>query len=656
MENHERVERELLEQCGQVATLVECFAWLQRCDECIERLEELCRVKRPRLTFGHRQSVVARIALLAGAKTQLERHFVHVGGGYASGEYASDNEQSLVWREIAAAFESRIVTGVVINSKHIEPRRILEDAGNVVLERVRDATERHGSVKVNTTFNGEFATNDKRANKSITTKNIEIYQYTDLREWYQRHIIEPTLTVDHFAWIKNLSHLVSSQLNRNKNCVKLRFIDSFKFLDTNLDKLGSFLSRDKLKIVHSKFSTLSDEEFELLTCKGVFPYEYVDCIDKLNERCLPPRESFYSLLMGDTVSESDYAHALPGFTWDAMLKYTRVRFELLADIDMIMFTERGIRGGRDYIELNTQFRTRAKNNFEKNLYKLRNNAIFGKTTENVRNHVDVKLISKWDGRYGAEAMIAKPNFHSRSVFAENLTAIEMNKNDQTPTTLVNNCVAFMFDEIRYELNGVEIDRNRNVGITSTLKNYMSLTYDKALIAMNAGWNTRSDTKERYFNFCMPLSMLLGFCENYKRLIVNPRHELILIRARNDNNCLVGNPITESKIELFKVQWRNVKLYLNSTFYPYDDLNLDFGKKRYAVLFDMYSRFHRAYYGIDCFETLLYQNESVKIATVDVRIEFDCKENVPANTTAYCPIIQDRVAQYNPLTNVVRKII
>ncbi|KYN50450.1 hypothetical protein ALC57_00087 [Trachymyrmex cornetzi] len=37
MENHERMERKLLEQCGQVATLVECFAWLQRCDECIKR-------------------------------------------------------------------------------------------------------------------------------------------------------------------------------------------------------------------------------------------------------------------------------------------------------------------------------------------------------------------------------------------------------------------------------------------------------------------------------------------------------------------------------------------------------------------------------------------------------------------------------------------
>ncbi|XP_050464322.1 uncharacterized protein LOC126858215 [Cataglyphis hispanica] len=69
----------------------------------------------------------------------------------------------------------------------------------------------------------------------------------------------------------------------------------------------------------------------------------------------------------------------------------------------------------------------ATNNFEKNLYKLMNNAVFGKTMENVRNHVNVKLLTKWDGRYGAEAMIAKPNFHSRSVFSENLVPVELRK-------------------------------------------------------------------------------------------------------------------------------------------------------------------------------------------------------------------------------------
>jgi len=55
--------------------------------------------------------------------------------------------------------------------------------------------------------------------------------------------------------------------------------------------------------------------------------------------------------------------------------------------------------------------------------------------------------------------------------------------------------------------------------------------------------------------------------------------------------------------------------------------------------------------IDCSR----QNESVKSGTVNVRLDFECKENVSANTTAYCLIIHDRVIQYNPLTNVVRKI-
>ncbi|KYQ50098.1 hypothetical protein ALC60_10819, partial [Trachymyrmex zeteki] len=129
-----------------------------------------------------------------------------------------------------------------------------------------------------------------------------------------------------------------------------------------------------------------------------------------------------------------YYYTLSDFTWD-MLKYTGVKFELLTDIDMVMFIERCIRGGLSQcsnryaqIEFNTKFRTLAKNEFEKNLYKLMNNAVFGKTMENVRNHVNVRLVIRWDEKYGAETMIAKPNFHSKSgffFFPENLVAIEM---------------------------------------------------------------------------------------------------------------------------------------------------------------------------------------------------------------------------------------
>jgi len=61
-----------------------------------------------------------------------------------------------------------------------------------------------------------------------------------------------------------------------------------------------------------------------------------------------------------------------------------------------------------------------KNDFDKNLYKLMNNVIFCKTMENMHNYVDERLMTQWKDRYGAETLIAKPNFYYRSVFSENL--------------------------------------------------------------------------------------------------------------------------------------------------------------------------------------------------------------------------------------------
>jgi len=76
----------------------------------------------------------------------------------------------------------------------------------------------------------------------------------------------------------------------------------------------------------------------------------------------------------------------------------------------------------DYIQLNIDFRTRANNDFEKNLYKLMNNTVFGKTMENVRNHADVRLLTKWGRRW-----LQNRIFHSRSVFSENLIATKKRK-------------------------------------------------------------------------------------------------------------------------------------------------------------------------------------------------------------------------------------
>lgn len=49
--------------------------------------------------------------------------------------------------------------------------------------------------------------------------------------------------------------------------------------------------------------------------------------------------------------------------------------------------------------------------------------------QDVRRHVDVKLVNKWEGRYGAQALIAKPNFHSYSIFEENLVAIQLTRTE-----------------------------------------------------------------------------------------------------------------------------------------------------------------------------------------------------------------------------------
>ncbi|XP_018404863.1 PREDICTED: uncharacterized protein LOC108781408 [Cyphomyrmex costatus] len=110
-------------------------------------------------------------------------------------------------------------------------------------------------------------------------------------------------------YISFTKHVKDTSDKDSRKSVKLRFIDSYKFLSAGLDKLASYLDKDKLKIVRSEFLALSDEDFDLLTRKGVFPYEYVDSVERLNDTRLPPRESFHSSLTGDTVSESDYAHA-----------------------------------------------------------------------------------------------------------------------------------------------------------------------------------------------------------------------------------------------------------------------------------------------------------------------------------------------------------
>ena len=79
---------------------------------------------------------------------------------------------------------------------------------------------------------------------------------------------------------------------------------------------------------------------------------------------------------------------------------------------------------RTYIEMNTELRKKAKNDFEKEFFKLMNNSVFGKPMENVRKHRDIKLVTTVIRR---NKLVSEPNYHSIKCFSENLVATEMRK-------------------------------------------------------------------------------------------------------------------------------------------------------------------------------------------------------------------------------------
>ena len=79
---------------------------------------------------------------------------------------------------------------------------------------------------------------------------------------------------------------------------------------------------------------------------------------------------------------------------------------------------------KEYIDVNAELRKKASNDFEKDFFKLMNNAVFGKTMENVRKHGDIKLVRTDCKR---NKLVSEPNYHTMKLTEENLSIIEMKK-------------------------------------------------------------------------------------------------------------------------------------------------------------------------------------------------------------------------------------
>ncbi len=103
------------------------------------------------------------------------------------------------------------------------------------------------------------------------------------------------------------------------------------------------------------------------------------------------------------------------------IRYRFIELQSFYDQKMVDF---GTATLKDYIDKNTKLRQEAKNDFEKDFFKLMNNSIYGKTIENVQKRQDIRFVTE---RKQALKLISKLNFKKETIFSKNLEAIQMNK-------------------------------------------------------------------------------------------------------------------------------------------------------------------------------------------------------------------------------------
>ncbi|CAG9823949.1 unnamed protein product [Phaedon cochleariae] len=133
-------------------------------------------------------------------------------------------------------------------------------------------------------------------------------------------------------------------------------------------------------------------------------------------------------------------------------------------------------------------------------------------------------------------------------------------NDPTKTCyLSNNALAFLFDEIRYEMGGEQVCMILKPGITTTMKSMISHSEVNAKSLETVGWGLENgkqcilDEASRVFSGKLPLKYLMGFAEDYKKAILNIKQELILIIARSFKNSYMGE--VDAALEINKIEWK-----------------------------------------------------------------------------------------------------
>ncbi|XP_022173276.1 uncharacterized protein LOC111035801 [Myzus persicae] len=209
---------------------------------------------------------------------------------------------------------------------------------------------------------------------------------------YDAHFIVTELGYDTktISVIPNTEEKYISFLKHVSNIFSIRFIDTFRFLASSLSTLASNVITPGFEKFREISIVFKSEDMPFVTRKGVYPYEYTDGWNRLEESCLPEKKDFYSTLTESNIENEEYKHATdvwnhfkcktlgdysdlylkidvllltdvfenfrdlclttyqldpafyytaPGFSFDCMLKYTSMKLELLSEYDMLLMFE-----------------------------------------------------------------------------------------------------------------------------------------------------------------------------------------------------------------------------------------------------------------------------------------------------------------------------
>ncbi|KAJ8977252.1 hypothetical protein NQ317_007429 [Molorchus minor] len=295
-----------------------------------------------------------------------------------------------------------------------------------------------------------------------------------------------------------------------------------------------------------------------------------------------------------------------------------------------------------------------------------------------------------------------------------------------------NCGAYLFDSITYELNGKEVDKVRDPGTVSTIRGYLCynkndetlnaagwnypesqlVTYDPLKSTFFLARNDRNcfqvskdDTdgmltitnielkvKHVFLNDVLKLKLLTEINKDKPILIPyrqweyhelpsltngtskeiwsiktctnleSPRYVIVAFQTNLKDNK------SEDITYFNNLNISNIKLNINSEYYPYEDMKLDFDARKYADAYYMYTQFYKSFasdnnypildfiafksrtlFVIDCSK----RNDAIKTSTIDIKLEIESRKSFPANTKAYCIVIHDRILESLPLSGLVR---